>query len=79
MTDITQHNAKIHVHGVVATNTTNPVAVVIPQLGVLEGATVSVKAANAVAVKTAVSGITLTTTPAANPGSGYYEIHAWGY
>ena len=79
MTDITKHNATKHVYGTIATATTNPVAVVIPQLMALEGAIVSVRATTAVAVKTAISAITLTITPESSPGAGYYEIDAWGY
>ena len=79
MTDITKANAKVDIYGAVACNADSAVAVVIPQLMALEGAVVGVLAANAVAVKTAVSGITLTITPAATTGAGSYHIHAWGY
>jgi hypothetical protein len=79
MTDITRQNAKVDIWGTVACDGANAVAVVIPQMMALEGAAVTGRAANAVAVKTAVSGITLTITPAGNMGAGYYDIHAWGY
>jgi hypothetical protein len=82
MTDITRHNAKVHVFGQIATNTTNAVAAVFPQMMALEGAIVTATGTSSVAVKTAISGITLTMTPSGSPGaggSGYYYVEAWGY
>ena len=79
MTDITEHNAQVVVRGLVAANGAVGVPVVIPQLTTLEGAVVTVLTANAVAVKVAVSGITLTITPSGDTGAGSYEIVAWGY
>ena len=80
MTDITRHNAKVVVYGRIATNTTNPVSAVFPQMMAMEGAVVTAAGGTtSVAVKTAVSGITLTMTPSGSPVGGYYYVEAWGY
>ena len=79
MTDITRHNAKIEVNGAVAADGANAVAVVIPQMGVVEGAKAQVRAANAVSVQVSISDITVTVTPSGDAGSGYYHLTAWGY
>ena len=81
MTDITRYNAKTVVKGEVATNAGTAVAVVIPQLGAIEGAVVTVGAAgNAVPVRWSASAITLTITPSATVGDDdVYRIVAWGY
>lgn len=82
MTDITKHNATKIICGYFATNAGVAVEVVIPQLMALEGAEVTLGATdNAVAVKTAVDGITLTITPASTVGdtAAVYYIKAWGY
>jgi len=82
MTDITRHNAKTTIYGTAATAADAAVEVVIPQLGVLEGANVTLGAVdNAVGLKHSVSGITLTITPASTVGdtAAVFYIEAWGY
>ena len=82
MTDITEHNAQVVVYGEVATAADAAVEVVIPQLTALEGAVAVCNGTdNEIALKVAVSGITLTITPASTVGDteAVYDIIAWGY
>ena len=81
MTDITEHNAQVVVYGEVASAGEDPVEVVVPRVGTLEGAiAVCGATTNAVAVKTSVSTNTLTITPASTVGTDdVYRIVAWGY
>jgi len=82
MTDITESNAQVVVYGEVATNAGSGVSVVIPQLMYeIEGAVVTLgNPANNVSLKTAISGLTLTITPASTVGTNdVYRIVAWGY
>ena len=79
MTDITEHNAQVVVNGEAAANGAVGVAVVIDRLSVLEGAVAVANTANAVSLKTSISGATLTITPSGDAGAGTYKIVAWGY
>jgi len=85
MTDITKHDGQVVVYGEVATNAGSAVAVVCPQFSTkIEGALVTLgNTTTAAAVKTSISELTLTITPASDiTGEGeddVYRIVAWGY
>jgi hypothetical protein len=82
MTDRTEHNAQVVAYGSVATAADAAVEVVFPEFTAIEGALVGLNGTdNVVAIKVAISGITLTITPVSTVGdtAALYDIIAWGY
>ena len=82
MANITQHDAQIVVYGEVATVLGSAVeAVITPLTTAVEGAIVTLgNTTSTVALKVAVSGKTVTITPASTViGNDVYRIVAWGF